>query len=147
MRLGKCSRSHDIIEPIIKPQWYVNCADISGPMIDAVKKKELKIIPAAEEETWYRWIENLRDWCISRQLWWGHRIPAYFCYKKGNKPQESASNDNWVAARNKEEAIEKGCKLLNLAKEEIEVEQDGDVLDTWFSSGLFPFSPLMWPEE
>ncbi len=83
MRLGLCSRSKDIIEPVIKPQWYVDCSEISKKMVDAVKTKELKIIPVEEEETWYRWIGNLRDWCISRQLWWGHRIPAYIFSKKG----------------------------------------------------------------
>jgi len=86
MRLGLCSRSHDVIEPLIKPQWYVRCTDISNKMIEIVKNKELVIIPQEEEDTWFRWMENLKDWCISRQLWWGHRIPAYYCYKKGNRP-------------------------------------------------------------
>jgi valyl-tRNA synthetase len=83
MRLGTCQRSGDVIEPMIKPQWYVNCSEIAKPMIDAVKNKELKIFPAEEEATWFKWIGGLRDWCISRQLWWGHRIPAYLVYKKG----------------------------------------------------------------
>ncbi len=78
-------------------------------------------MPASEEDTWYRWMENSRDWCISRQLWWGHRIPAYFCYKKGVKPEQDCSTENWVAARNMEEAIEKAQKLLNLPREEIVV--------------------------
>ena len=69
-------------------------------MIEAVKSKKLKIIPAEEEETWYRWIGGLRDWCISRQLWWGHRIPAYLVWKKGNPKPDSQNSDNWVAARN-----------------------------------------------
>ena len=92
MRLGLCQRSHDVVEPLIKPQWYVSCEEISGRMMDVVKNKDLKIYPASEEETWYRWIGNLKDWCISRQLWWGHRIPAYYCYKKGAKPAENASS-------------------------------------------------------
>lgn len=76
-------------------------------MIEVVQTKELKIIPVEEEETWYRWIGNLKDWCISRQLWWGHRIPAYFCHKKGEHKEPSTSNDNWIAARSLEEAYEK----------------------------------------
>jgi valyl-tRNA synthetase len=103
---------------MIKPQWYVNCSEISKPMIDAVKNKELKIIPVEEEETWYRWIGGLRDWCISRQLWWGHRIPAYLVYKKGDpKPDSSLSSKNWVAAKNIEEAYKKASEKLNLPRE------------------------------
>ena len=115
-------------------------------MIEAVKSKKLKITPPEEEETWYRWIGGLRDWCISRQLWWGHQIPAYLCWKKGNPKPDSQNSDNWVAARDSEEALKKASAKFNLQIEEIEIEQDHDVLDTWFSSGLFPFSPLKWPD-
>ena len=99
MRLGRCSRSKDIIEPIIKEQWYVDCSKISEPMINAVKSKELKITPVDQEQTWVRWIQNLRDWCISRQLWWGHRIPAYVAWKKGENMPRTDLTENWFAAR------------------------------------------------
>ena len=90
-------------------------------MVEVVKNKELIIMPSSEEDTWYRWMENSRDGCISRQLWWGHRIPAFFCYKKGLKPEQDCSTQNWVAARDMEEAVQKAQKLLNLPKEEIVV--------------------------
>lgn len=77
MRLGFCSRSKDIIEPILKQQWYVNCQTVKQRMIDCVKNKELEILPSEFEKTWFFWIEGIRDWCISRQIWWGHRCPAY----------------------------------------------------------------------
>ena len=75
-----CNRSKDIIEPMLKPQWYVSCSDMAAEAIKAVKTKELLIIPEQFEKTWFYWMEGIRDWCISRQLWWGHRIPAYYVY-------------------------------------------------------------------
>jgi valyl-tRNA synthetase len=77
MSIGTCSRSKDIIEPLLKPQWWVNCKSMAEKAVKAVKDGELEIIPPHHKETWYRWLENIRDWCISRQLWWGHRCPAY----------------------------------------------------------------------
>ena len=78
MRLGLCSRSKDVIEPMLKPQWWVNCADMAKDACDAVRDGRMEIIPKEQEATWFRWLENIRDWCISRQLWWGHRIPAFY---------------------------------------------------------------------
>lgn len=83
MRIGVCAKTGDIIEPMIKPQWYVDCKDLAARSIEKVKNKELKIVPPVYEKTWYDWLENIRDWCISRQLWWGHRIPAYYVTVKG----------------------------------------------------------------
>ena len=76
------NRSKDIVEPMIKPQWYVSCSDMAAEAIKVVKSKELKIIPEQFEKTWFFWMEGIRDWCISRQLWWGHRVPAYYVYIK-----------------------------------------------------------------
>ncbi len=102
MRLSICSRSKDVIEPMIKPQWYIKCTDIAQPMIEAVEKKELLFTPPEEAQTWFRWIKNLKDWCISRQLWWGHRIPAFVFYKQGDKPKDLTTNKHWLVAKNRE---------------------------------------------
>ncbi|KAJ5076808.1 valine--tRNA ligase 1 [Anaeramoeba ignava] len=145
MRIGICSRSGDIIEPILKPQWFVNCNKMAEESIEVVKTGKLKIIPDIFEDTWFRWLENIRDWCISRQLWWGHRIPAYFVDLPNHNRDKT---EHWIAARTEEEAREKAGKKFNIEKtEEIKLYQDEDVLDTWFSSGLFPFSVFGWPEE
>lgn len=77
MRLGFCQRSKDVVEPMIRPQWWINCQTIAQPMLDVVKDGSLNIVPKEQIASWNRWIGGLRDWCISRQLWWGHRIPAY----------------------------------------------------------------------
>lgn len=83
MRLGKCSRTGDIIEPMLKPQWWVDCSGMAKRATDAVRTGELKITPKENERTWFAWLDNIRDWCVSRQLWWGHRIPAYYVKVRG----------------------------------------------------------------
>jgi len=150
MRLGLCSRSGDIIEPMLTPQWYVNCASMAARSIAAVRNGDLKIVPEMHEATWYRWLENIRDWCVSRQLWWGHRIPAYFV-RNGESPpldkNDPANNDRWVVARSEDEARAAAAKKLGADAAKLVLEQDEDVLDTWFSSGLFPFSVFGWPNQ
>uniref|UniRef100_A0A8C5A7W3 valine--tRNA ligase n=1 Tax=Gadus morhua TaxID=8049 RepID=A0A8C5A7W3_GADMO len=115
------SRSKDIVEPLLKPQWYVSCAEMGKDAADAVRNGQLKIIPDHHLKTWFNWLDNIRDWCISRQLWWGHRIPAYFV----------TVDDPSV----------KPGQVIPLLSAYLE----SDVLDTWFSSGIFPFSIFGWP--
>eukprot|EP01036_Dinobryon_divergens_P032131 gene32131-41661_t len=151
MRIGKCSRSGDIIEPMLTPQWYVNCTSMAARSIEG----KLKILPEMHEATWYRWLENIRDWCVSRQLWWGHRIPAYFVRRASESESDVDKNDpahsnRWFVGRTEEEARDKAAQALGLSFEEAKslvLSQDEDVLDTWFSSGLFPFSVFGWPAE
>ena len=150
MRLGLCSRSGDILEPMITPQWYVNCQGMAKRSTDAVRNGDLKIVPADHERTWFNWLDNIQDWCVSRQLWWGHQIPAWFATKKDETnvfKQDMEHNDRWIVARSEAEAKEKALKLLGCSEDELVLERDEDVLDTWFSSGLFPFSVMGWPDD
>ena len=145
MQIPVCSRTGDIVEPLLKPQWYVDCTDMARRAVEAVRNGELSITPKEHEQTWYRWLENIHDWCISRQLWWGHRIPAYKVLV--HEGEKVIDQDVWVAARDAAEAVKKGAEKLGVDAAKVTVEQDPDVLDTWFSSGLFPFSVFGWPNE
>ena len=127
--VGHCQRCHTVIEPYLSEQWFVRVAPLVGPAIDAVKRGEIRFIPERWEKTYFHWMENLRDWTISRQIWWGHRIPAWYC---------DACGEVTVAMD-----APKVCPSCGSA----ELRQDEDVLDTWFSSGLFPFSTLGWPDD
>jgi valyl-tRNA synthetase len=127
--VGHCSRCRTIVEPMLSLQWFVNVEPLVGPAIDAVKDGRTRFVPKRWENNYFYWMENLRDWCVSRQLWWGHRIPAWYCQ----------DCDEMVVSM--EDAVTcPGCGSSNLV-------QDEDVLDTWFSSALWPFSTLGWPEE
>ncbi|KAJ2777764.1 valine--tRNA ligase [Coemansia javaensis] len=144
MTVPICSKSGDIIEPLMKPQWWVKCAPLAEPAMQAVRDGRLEITPSVSEKDWFRWLENIQDWCISRQLWWGHRIPAYLVRIPGRECDPSDGH-NWVAGRTEAEARARAEARFPGAA--FELEQDPDVLDTWFSSGLWPFAILGWPEN
>lgn len=127
--VGVHERCKDIIEPLIKYQWFVKMEELVKPALEAYYKKELRFIPDRFAKIYTHWLENIKDWCISRQLWWGHRIPAYYCL----------DCNNMEVSREKTEKCSK-CNSSN-------IYQDEDVLDTWFSSALWPFSTLGWPEK
>jgi valyl-tRNA synthetase len=148
--LPVCSRSKDVIEPLLKSQWYVNCKDMAARAVQAARDKTLKIIPEFHEQVWFRWLEDCHDWCISRQLWWGHRIPAYHITVKGQEEKSRDDSDPhyWVSAQSEEEAMQKALQRFPGTKRaDITLNHDEDVLDTWFSSGIFPFSICGWPEN
>jgi len=111
MRIGRCAKSNDIIEPLLKPQWYVNCKDMAKRSVDAVRNGDLKIVPEHHEKTWYDWLENIQDWCISRQLWWGHRIPVYLVKIAGVIDHPDNNNhEHFVVGRTHEEALANAMK-------------------------------------
>ncbi|KAG0496383.1 hypothetical protein HPP92_001074 [Vanilla planifolia] len=149
MSLGICSRSNDVVEPMIKPQWFVDCSGMAKLALNAVidkENKKIEIIPDQYEHEWKRWLSNIRDWCISRQLWWGHRIPAWYVTLEDDQLKDFGSyNDHWVVGSS-EEITELEAKRLYPGKK-FNISQDPDVLDTWFSSGLFPLSVLGWPDD
>lgn len=148
MALGVCSRSKDIIEPIIKPQWYVKMTEeLQKFMLEKVESQELHIVPSVFEKVWAGWVRNLQDWCISRQLWWGHRIPAYLVHVEGEEAPDSNDSDAWICGRDLEEATVEAEKKYGVSREKLTLVQDDDVLDTWFSSALFPFSVTGWPDD
>ncbi|CAM0141728.1 valine--tRNA ligase [Umbelopsis sp. WA50703] len=139
-----CSKSGDVIEPIMKPQWWVSCKEMANDALKAVHDNKLKIVPKTSEGDWFRWLENIQDWCVSRQLWWGHRVPAYYI-RLEEQSSEIEENDLWVSGRNLEEA--KTQAEAKFPGQKYTLEQDPDVLDTWFSSGLWPFSIFGWPDN
>jgi len=127
--VGHCYRCKTIIEPTVSKQWFVRAEPLARPAIEAVKKGDTRIIPPVWESTYFEWMNNIRDWCISRQIWWGHRIPAWYC---------GACGEITVAATTVSQ-----CSACGSSR----VEQEQDVLDTWFSSALWPFSTMGWPDS
>ncbi|ODV83984.1 hypothetical protein CANARDRAFT_29448 [[Candida] arabinofermentans NRRL YB-2248] len=144
MTIPICSRSGDVIEPYLKPQWWVSQKKMADAAIQVVKNGDIKISPQASEAEYFRWLENIQDWCISRQLWWGHRCPIYFVNIE-NEDNDRNDNKYWMSGRTIEEAQQKA--ELAFPGKKFTLEQDEDVLDTWFSSGLWPFSTLGWPNK
>ena len=138
-QVGHCYRCHDVVESRLSKQWFVKMKPLAEPAIAAVKSGEVKFVPERWSKIYFNWMENIQDWCISRQLWWGHRIPAY-----------SLKDDpeSVFVAETAEEALEQAkAKTGNAALTLADLDQDPDVLDTWFSSWLWPFSTLGWPEK
>ncbi|SES86124.1 valyl-tRNA synthetase [Pseudobutyrivibrio sp. C4] len=129
--VGTHDRCNTTVEPMVKPQWFVAMEELAKPAIEAIKTGELQFVPKNYDKTYLHWLENIRDWCISRQLWWGHRIPAYYCEKCGETVVAKASEAPTVCPK---------CGHTHM-------KQDEDTLDTWFSSALWPFSTLGWPNN
>ena len=127
--VGHCQRCHTVVEPLLSTQWFVKIKPLAEPAIAAVEQGSTQFVPSNYAKTYFEWMHNIRDWCISRQLWWGHRIPAWYCDECGEIAVSRTDLDR--------------CPKCASAK----IRQDEDVLDTWFSSGLWPFSTLGWPDQ
>ncbi|XP_075042837.1 valine--tRNA ligase, mitochondrial isoform X2 [Mixophyes fleayi] len=155
MPLPVCSRSGDVIEHLLKNQWFLNCETMAEKALRAVDSGQLKLTPSYHQKNWRNWLSNISDWCVSRQLWWGHQIPAYRVTISEVQPAQDTvtkerideSKEFWVAAHSEAEARKKAAEALGKPEIELSLERDQDVLDTWFSSGLFPFAMLRWPEH
>ena len=128
-QVGHCQRCGDVAEPLTSDQWFVRMEELAKPAIEEVKSGKIRFVPERFQKTYLNWMENVRDWCISRQLWWGHRIPVWYCADCG---------EMFVSLEDPTECVKCGSKTI---------KQDEDVLDTWFSSGIWPFSTLGWPED
>ncbi len=127
--VGTCQRCRTVVEPLISKQWYVRMKPLAEPALDVVRNGTIKFVPERFSKIYFNWMENIQDWCISRQLWWGHRIPAYYCKECGHMMVTGTNPDV--------------CPKCGSTR----IEQDPDTLDTWFSSALWPFSTLGWPEQ
>ena len=147
LALGRCYRCQTVIEPYLTPQWFVDIKPLAEPAMQAVRAGRIKIIPEGWSNSYFAWMENIKDWCISRQIWWGHQIPAWYC--------KSCDGANFITAADGGYTLTKDAKPI-VGRERPkscpkcggkELLQDPDVLDTWFSSGLWPFSTLGWPER
>ncbi|KAF2869575.1 valyl-tRNA synthetase [Massariosphaeria phaeospora] len=146
MKVPICQRSKDVIEPIQKPQWWMKMESLARPAIAAVQRGDIVIRPESCEKTYVHWLSNINDWCLSRQLWWGHQCPAYLVKFEGEQKDGSdIDNELWVTGRTLEEAQKKA--EAKFPGKTFQLERDPDVLDTWFSSGLWPFSTLGWPKK
>ncbi|KAI0201120.1 tRNA synthetases class I-domain-containing protein [Astrocystis sublimbata] len=143
MTVPLCEKSKDVIEPLMKPQWWMRMRGLADAASAAVRNGEITFKPQAAEKSFFRWMDDINDWCISRQLWWGHQCPVYFAHIEGEA--DRSDNARWFSGHTEEVALAKATKAF--PGKQITLERDPDVLDTWFSAGLWPFATLGWPKS
>jgi len=136
-RVPRSQRGGEVIEPLVSSQWFVKTTDMGAKALKAVEDGDIRIVPERFNKVWYNWLSEIHDWCVSRQLWWGHRIPVWYVGETGEA--------EFIVARNEDEAREKAVEKGHSA--DVVLRQEDDVLDTWFSSGLWPFATVGWPQN
>lgn len=144
MQIPICSRSGDVVEPLLKPQWFLRTSQMANDALEASKNGTLRFDPEYYGKIWRNWLKSNQDWCLSRQLWWGHRIPIWLC------KSEEVNNEFFVCAINEKEARSEAKKYVAAGEDKSEsliLTQEDDVLDTWFSSALLPFADFGWPNH
>ncbi len=145
--IGHCYRCQTVIEPYLTPQWFVNIKPLAEPALQVVRNGKIRIIPEGWSNSYFAWMENIKDWCISRQLWWGHQIPAWYCRSCDAANITEAGAGEYLLAKDAQPIVARQAPASCPRCGARELIQDPDVLDTWFSSGLWPFSTLGWPEQ
>ena len=147
LAVGRCYRCQTIIEPYLTPQWFVDIKPLAEPAMAVVREGKIKIIPEGWSNSYFAWMENIKDWCISRQIWWGHQIPAWYCVSCDRANLISGSGGDYRLSKDAKPIVARHAPAQCPACGGSELVQDPDVLDTWFSSGLWPFSTLGWPDS
>jgi valyl-tRNA synthetase len=147
LSVGRCYRCQTVIEPYLAPQWFVNIKPLAEPALEAVRDGRIRIIPEGWSNSYFAWMENIKDWCVSRQIWWGHQIPAWYCKNCDSANFIAAADGAYRLARDAAPIVARQRPQACPRCGANELAQDPDVLDTWFSSGLWPFSTLGWPER
>ncbi|CAM9797772.1 unnamed protein product, partial [Sphacelaria rigidula] len=134
-RVPRSQRGGEVIEPLVSSQWFVRTEGMGAKALAAVQQGDISILPERFEKVWHNWLDGIHDWCISRQLWWGHQIPVWY----------AAGHDGYFVARSEEDARKQATEAG--VSPDLKLERDPDVLDTWFSSGLWPFATVGWPQQ
>jgi len=147
LSVGRCYRCQTIIEPYLTPQWFVDIKPLATPAMAVVQEGKIRIIPEGWSNSYFAWMENIKDWCVSRQIWWGHQIPAWYCVSCDGANLIKGADGDYRLSKDAKPIVARQAPLQCPTCGGSELIQDADVLDTWFSSGLWPFSTLGWPEQ
>ena len=147
LAIGRCYRCQTPIEPYLTPQWFVDIKPLAEPALRAVQNNDIRIVPEGWRNSYFAWMENIKDWCISRQIWWGHQIPAWYCKACDSESLIAAADGDYILSRDARPIVARQAPERCPTCGGAELVQDPDVLDTWFSSALWPFSTLGWPDD